>query len=87
MKTHTQKVWPLIVMGRIAGTLALIAAMANLLGFGKAEWKQNMLLGLLWLILATLEEITAKIRDVVEYDISGRITGQITKEESKQDKI
>jgi hypothetical protein len=61
--------------------------MANLLGFGKAEWKQNMLLGLLWLILATLEEITAKIRDVVECDISGRITGQITKEESKQDKI
>jgi len=42
----------LISVMRIAGILALVAAIANLLGFDKGDWRDNMTIGLLWLILA-----------------------------------
>jgi hypothetical protein len=73
MKTHAQIRRPLIVLYQFAGLIALIASIANMLGYREADWQLNMIVGLAWLIFATLEEGEARLRDANEYGVSADI--------------
>lgn len=63
MKTYLEKHRFIIFVMRLAGIAGLIASIANLLGYGTGNWEQNMTIGLLWLILAGIEESICRFRD------------------------
>lgn len=66
MRTHLQKIWPLIIVARTAGLLALIAGIRHLCIATQADWQLDMCIGLGWFILADLEELIARSRDKAE---------------------
>ena len=63
---HLQKCWPLIVIARLAGLIALMVAIFHLLGTNRTGWQMDMCVGLGWLILANLDEQIARLRDMAE---------------------